>query len=107
MTCHRFLRAAAALASLTLAGTAGCAGPSGDDCVATNQDEALACLGVPADDAPRHDVGGAPLPESYAPLGETKAVGVSAELKIATSSMRPRKGRLDSGNTVGASSIGP
>ena len=81
-------RAALALASLTLAGLAGCSG-SGDPCAVTNQDEALACLGVPKDDSPRHDLQGAALPESYAPLGTTAEVGVSSELFLAGMKIAP------------------
>ncbi|MBK9030323.1 MAG: VCBS repeat-containing protein [Myxococcales bacterium] len=60
---------------------------SGDDagpprCGATSQEQALDCLGVPRDDAPRADVKGAALPGDYSPLGPTRAVGVSAEMLL-------------------------
>ncbi len=69
----------AALAGLL--GSLGCGAVGGaDDCQASTQDEALACLGVPQDDSPRVDRTGVALPASYSPLGATKEVGVSEEL---------------------------
>jgi hypothetical protein len=49
-------------------------------CASSTQEEALDCLGVVRTDEPRIDLKGVPLPESYAPLGATRAFGVSQEL---------------------------
>jgi hypothetical protein len=51
-------------------------------CGASTQDEALNCLGVPEDDSDRVDITGAPLPQTYAPLGATATVGASLELFV-------------------------